>query len=88
MTHRGTYGCGHIARNYQDAMADIKHAGLGKSVYLFVVWSFLLFVLFGCFFFCCLGGGVFFFFAVWAGAKKTKQQKKHGFRWLAVPNLA
>ena len=39
----------------------------GKSVYVFVVWSFLLFGLFGCFFFavwsvacsffCCLGGG-------------------------------
>ena len=41
----------------------------GKSVYVFVVWSFLLFVLFEwfmffavwagvCFLFCCLGGGV------------------------------
>ena len=39
----------------------------GKRVYFFVVWSFLLFVLFGCYFFllfgrwrvffCCLGGG-------------------------------
>ena len=29
----------------------------GKSVYFFVVWSFLLFGLFGCCFFCCLGGG-------------------------------
>ena len=32
-------------------------------VLFFVVWSFLLFELFGCFsFFCCLVGGVFFFF--------------------------
>ena len=28
MIHRGTYGCLHIARNYEDAMADIKQAGL------------------------------------------------------------
>ena len=33
---------------------------VGKSVYFFVVWSFLLFGLFGCYFFYCLGGGVFF----------------------------
>ena len=41
-----------------------------------LVWSFLLFGLFGCCFFCCLGGVVFFllfgrgacfFFAVWTG---------------------
>ena len=48
----------------------------GKSVYFFVVWSFLLFGLFGCYFVCCLGGGVFVF-AVWAGAQAPpKQQKK------------
>ena len=49
----------------------------GKSVYFFVVWSFLLFGLFGCYFLCCLGAGVFFF-AVWAGAQAPpKQQKKN-----------
>ena len=41
---------------------------MGKSVHFFVVWSFLLFGLFGCYFFCCLGGGRVLFFAVWAGA--------------------
>ena len=33
----------------------------GKSVHFFVVWSFLLFGLFGRYVFCCLGGGVFHF---------------------------
>ena len=43
----------------------------GKSVYCFVVWSFLLFGLFVFFFFffSLFGrGGVFFLFAVWVGA--------------------
>ena len=38
----------------------------GKSVYLFVVWSFLLFGLFV--FFLLFGQGACVFFAVWAGA--------------------
>ena len=62
---------------------------MGKSVYLFVVWSFWLFGLFGCYFFCCLGGGVFFFLLFGRGPRprpnsKTKntpppkqQKKKH-----------
>ena len=48
----------------------------GKSVYFFVVWSFLLFGLFG-FFFLLFGRGRVFIFAVWAGAQAPpKQQKK------------
>ena len=35
---------------------------LGKSAHFSVVWSFLLFGLFGCFIFCCLGGGFFLLF--------------------------
>ena len=57
-----------------DKPTTYPHQG-GKSVYFFVVWSFLLFGLFGCYSFCCLGGS--FFFAVWAGAQAPpKQQKK------------
>ena len=49
----------------------------GKSVYFFVVWSFLLFGLFGWFLFAVWAGACFFllfgrgraiFFAVWAGS--------------------
>ena len=50
----------------------------GKSVYFFVVWSFLLFGLFGCHFFCCLGGGVFFFCCLGGGpGPRPNSKKKH-----------
>ena len=65
----------------------------GKSVCFFVVWSFLLFGLFGCYFSCCLGGGVFFFCCLGGGpgpaqaAKNktrprpdSKKKKKHAPR--------
>ena len=41
----------------------------GKSNYCFVVWSFLLFGLFGCYVFCCLGRWACSFLAVWAGGR-------------------
>ena len=53
----------------------------GKSVFVFVVWSFLLFGLFGCYFFllfgrgrvffCCLGRGRFFFYCLGGGREFT-----------------
>ena len=48
----------------------------GKSVYLFVVWSFLLFGLFGCSFFCCLGGVGFYFFCLGGGEGPAQTAKK------------
>ena len=54
-------------QNLLKNMQRYQNPQAGKSVYFFVVWSFLLFGLFGCFcvavwsgacsFFCCLGGG-------------------------------
>ena len=49
--------------------------GAGKSVF-FVVWSFLLFGLFGCFFFCGLVGGVFFFCCLGGGPGPAQTAKK------------
>ena len=50
----------------------------GKSACFFVVWSFLLFGLYGCVFF-AVWAGACFFFAVWAGAQAPPKQqtKKH-----------
>ena len=47
----------------------------GKSVHFFVVWSFLLFGLFGCHFFLLFARGRVLFFAVWAGAQAPPKQK-------------
>ena len=50
----------------------------GKSAYFFVVWSFLLFGLFGCYFFCCLGGGGFFLlFGRGPRPRPNSKKKKH-----------
>ena len=48
----------------------------GKSVYFFVVWSFLLFGLFGCFFFAVWAWACFFFLLFGRGPRPRPNSKK------------
>ena len=77
----GIQGCSSLSKGgWVDIFSHTSSVFLvvkpGKSVYFFVVWSFLLFGLFGCFFL-LFGRGRVLFFAVWAGAQAPpKRQKK------------